>query len=351
VRFFFPAFARTEFRHGSEDIVRIIAFSFPISVSFFFFLSGYVLASVYLRDGRAVDSRSFFAARFARLYPLYLLMLVLDTPDLLLAEVQRFGIRVGTAKTAEIFAGNVLLIQSWWSSRLLRINLPSWSLCSELFFYLCFPTIGIFLWKLRGRDLGMTALCLYFGGQALVWAARHHLSPESTLCLPPLHLSTFALGILFARWNELRWRERRGADVPAWQANIVLGLSLAGLFFSVPLVPWFRVAGPYDHGMLAPIFAGFIWGLSAMTGPSRWLSAGWLVALGNSSYALYLINFPLLSLFVHLHWATKWFYVLYLALCVGLSVLSFYYFETPVRLWLLKWFQSRKRTEVAYVSQ
>jgi peptidoglycan/LPS O-acetylase OafA/YrhL len=351
VRFFFSAFARTEFRRGSEDAIRIVAFSFPISVSFFFFLSGYVLASVYLRGGRAVASRDFLAARFARLYPLYLLVLVLDTPEFLIAEVRRFGIRIGAAKTAEIFAGNMLLLQSWWSSRLLRINLPSWSLCSELFFYLCFPTIGFFLWKLRGRELWIMALCLYFGGQALVWLARPHFSLESALCLPPLHLSTFALGILFAKWNELRWQERRGADVPAWQANTVLVLSLAGLFLSVPLVPWFRVAAPYNNGMLVPIFAGIIWGLSAMTGLSRSLSQGWFVAVGNSSYALYLIHSPLLSLFVHLHWATAEFYVLYLALCVGLSVLSFYYFETPVRLWLLKWYQSRRRTEAAYALQ
>jgi peptidoglycan/LPS O-acetylase OafA/YrhL len=34
-------------------------------------------------------------------------------------------------------------------------------------------------------------------------------------------------------------------------------------------------------------------------------------------------------------------YPAYLVLCVGLSVLSFYYFETPARLWLLRRFHSR----------
>jgi len=41
------------------------------SVSFFFLLSGYILALVYLRDGQPVPKRKFYVARFARIYPLY----------------------------------------------------------------------------------------------------------------------------------------------------------------------------------------------------------------------------------------------------------------------------------------
>jgi peptidoglycan/LPS O-acetylase OafA/YrhL len=39
-----------------------------ISVSFFFALSGYILAFVYLRRGASVSPRKFFKARFARIY-------------------------------------------------------------------------------------------------------------------------------------------------------------------------------------------------------------------------------------------------------------------------------------------
>ena len=110
---------------------------------------------------------------------------------------------------------------------------------------------------------------------------------------------------------------------------------------SVLLVPLFRVAAPYNNGLLAPIFAGFVWGLSAASTPlSRWLCGRWLVALGNSSYALYLIHTPMLDLFRHFQWVAHALYPVYLALCVGLSLLSFHYFETPIRLWLLERFHS-----------
>jgi peptidoglycan/LPS O-acetylase OafA/YrhL len=73
----------------------------------------------------------------------------------------------------------------------------------------------------------------------------------------------------------------------------------------------------------------------------RWLCSRSVVALGNSSYALYLIHTPILTLFLHFQWVSYVFYPVYLALCVGLSVLSFHYFETPARLWLLQRFHQR----------
>jgi peptidoglycan/LPS O-acetylase OafA/YrhL len=44
---------------------------------------------------------------------------------------------------------------------------------------------------------------------------------------------------------------------------------------------------------------------------------------------------------------THLFYLLYLALCVGLSLLSFRYFETPARLWLLARFDMRRQRNIA----
>jgi peptidoglycan/LPS O-acetylase OafA/YrhL len=342
VRIFLPVFSGRGVHGVPGDMAGIVSLAFPVSASFFFFLSGYVLSFVYLHNVQIVDKSNFFAARFARLYPLYFVVLVLDMPELLVPEVQRYGIKIGLTKTAEIFAANVVMLQVWKGSRLLRINLPSWSLCVEAFFYVCFPLLGVLLWKLRGAGLWMTALALYIGGQALVWGMRPHLNLETVLTLPPLHLSTFALGILLARWQTLQQQRKDKAQVRVWQVSTVLGLSAGGLLGSVLLIPLFGVPAPYNNGLLAPIFAGFVWALSVIPTPlSRWLCGRWLVALGNASYALYLVHMPILSLFLHFRWVTHAFYPVYLALCVGLSLLSFRYFETPARLWLLERFCTR----------
>jgi peptidoglycan/LPS O-acetylase OafA/YrhL len=342
VRIFLPVFSGRGVHGVPEDMAGILSLAFPVSASFFFFLSGYVLSFVYLHNVQILDKSNFVAARFARLYPLYFVVLVLDTPELLVPEVQRYGMKIGLTKTAGIFAANMLMLQVWKGSRLLRINLPSWSLCVEAFFYVCFPLLGVLLWKLRGAGLWMTALALYIGGQALVWGMRPHLNLETVLTLPPLHLSTFALGILLARWQTLQQQRKDKAQVRLWQVSTVLGLSAVGLFGSVLLVPFLGVPAPYNNGLLAPIFAGFVWALSVIPTPlSRWLCGRWLVALGNASYALYLVHMPILSLFLHFRWVTHAFYPVYLALCVGLSLLTFRYFETPARLWLLERFHTR----------
>jgi peptidoglycan/LPS O-acetylase OafA/YrhL len=341
VRTFFPVYSGRGAHGVPKDFLGIVSFAFPVTVSFFYLLSGYVLSLVNLRDGQALNKSQFFAARFARLYPLYFVMLVVATPELLAWEVQRHGMKTGMIKTVEIFAANVAMTQVWYPSRLLRINPPTWSLCGEIFFYMCFPLLGTLLWKLRGARLWMTALTLYAGGQALVWVMRTRLSFEMAMVLPPFHLSTFAVGILLARWQTLQQAQRAKERIRVWQVNAVLGLSAGGVALSVRLVPWFRVAAPYNNGLLVPLFAGFIWALSAVPTPlSRWLSGRWLVALGNSSYALYLIHTPMLSVFAHFHLVSHAFYPVYLALCVGLSVLSFHYFETPVRLWLMERFHA-----------
>jgi peptidoglycan/LPS O-acetylase OafA/YrhL len=352
VRTFLPVFSARGAHGVPQDYFGIVSLAFPVSVSFFFLLSGYVLSFVYLHNKGPIDKGEFFAARLARLYPLYFVVLVINMPALLLSEVQRHGTTVGLTKTAEIFAANVMLVQSWYASRLLRVNSPTWSLCEEVFFYICFPLLGVLLWKLRGARLWITALVLYVGGQALGWGIRPHLNLEMALSVPPLHLSTFALGILLARWQTLQGGRKSKAPVRLWQVNIVLALSIGGVLLSVPLVPFFAIPAPYNNGMLAPMFAGFIWALTVMPTPlSRWLCGRWPIALGNSSYALYLIHTPILDLFERLHWANRIFYPVYLALCVGLSLLSFHYFETPIRLWLLERFHTRSlRNTTATIS-
>lgn len=338
---FLPAVSAWGVQPGPQEYAGDVALAFRISVSFFFLLSGYVLSLAYLNREQAIDKRRFFAARFARLYPLYFIVMVLDAWELIADEIKGHGVALGLTKTAGIFAGNAVVLQAWCPAKLLRIDRPSWSLSAELLFCVCFPWLGSLLWKLRGARLWMTALGVYAGGQALVWIMRPHVGRETLAFSPLLHVSTFALGILLARWRSLQEERAEDAEVRPWQANTVLGLSIGGLVLCVPLEPLFRVASPYEDGLLTPMFVGLIWALSAASSPlSRWLCAKWLLALGNASYALYLIHFPILSLFERFQWVAGAFYPVYLGLCVGLSLLSFRFFETPVRLWLMDWFRA-----------
>src|ERR1700735_2917530 len=108
---FVPALISDEvLDHGLGGLI----FTPAISVSFFFLLSGYVLSLVYLRPGQRVEKRRFFAARFARVYPLFLLTLVLDTPKLLMERAATQGKMVALTKTAITFAAHLVMLHAWW---------------------------------------------------------------------------------------------------------------------------------------------------------------------------------------------------------------------------------------------
>ena len=114
-----------------------------IAVSFFFVLSGFVLTYSYSgSDGRMRGTRSaFYLARFARIYPAYLLAAIAAIPLFFLA-LRQVHTLAGTLM--RVAAGGTLvaaLVQSWLPRTANYLNSPAWSLSVEAFFYLLFPLI------------------------------------------------------------------------------------------------------------------------------------------------------------------------------------------------------------------
>jgi peptidoglycan/LPS O-acetylase OafA/YrhL len=322
-------------RHDSPA-GRVIALGY-ISVSFFFLLSGYILGVVYLRRGGPVRTWDFYKARFARVYPLFFLTLVLDTPFLFSSRIATYGLKSALLKTAGTFLGNSFMLHAWFL-QLRGIDNPNWSLSVETLFYLTFPLIGVWLWKLRGTAFWLASAGIYIGGQALVVIAARHIPGDATEFLPYLHLSTFALGILLARWQTLRQENRTSAIQPVGLAPwLVASIALAAFAAVVYYSPGSPTPLLCD-GLLAPVFAAVIWAFSHSRWlPARMLSPAWLVVLGEASFGLYLFHIPVFHLFEWLGWVhTPALFPVYIGLSIGISVASFYAYETPVRKWILK---------------
>ena len=112
------------------------------SVSFFILLSGFVLAYNYAGRARAgeLDKVRFWEARFTRLYPIYLLSLLLSW-RMVPAEY--------AAHTHAMFwTGMVLtplLLQGWIPAIATFLNTPAWTMSAESFYYLLFPWMA--RWK------------------------------------------------------------------------------------------------------------------------------------------------------------------------------------------------------------
>lgn len=106
-------------------------------VDFFFILSGYVLIYVYQGVEKWHFSKEylqFVYYRFARIYPLHLLMLGVFVLISILASQRYDDVQTNWLSLLE----NIFLVQAWHSSEL-TWNVPAWSISLELLVYLGFP--------------------------------------------------------------------------------------------------------------------------------------------------------------------------------------------------------------------
>ncbi len=323
---------------------RLQRFGFS-SVTFFFVLSGYILAMVYLRDGHRLDRRRFWMARIARIYPLYLATLLLDVPNLLLYRMDRYGLHAAVSKTAVTFFGNCLLLQEWFP-RLHGLDFPNWSISVEAVFYLAFPWLGLWLWRMRMRYAVAVAVAWYLGEWLCSFAGR--LNPFAHMG-PLWAMYLFAGGIVLARvhlWiaaDPARQRRLR-------QGAPMLAIVTAAIFVACALGSAHLPLIVFPNLLLLPIFAPLILAFAAGNHfIERVFSVKWLVVLGEASYGLYLLHVPVWTwMFARAHLpVTHETYLLFLLIAIGLSVVSYYLFEVPARRYLLRRLSASRRESEA----
>jgi peptidoglycan/LPS O-acetylase OafA/YrhL len=265
-----------------------------LAVGAFFVLSGFVLALSY--GSASWDSNSLIrygVGRFARLYPTYLLTLLIVSPfitDYLFPD--------GRVAPAFSEQATQLTIYSFalqgWSKPSVFWNTPAWSLSCELFFYLCFPFIAVCL--RRGSRL-----------KILPAAAASVLLPVllPRLGIPaawkPLHhLADFLLGIAAAGVYELLAKPAAGfLRNGVWLYAPAAALGTAVIVFSD------SVSRSMDlNSALRPLYGALIIGLALGGGlPARVLSTRMAMHLGKASYSMYILHIPLLWWYKRFWWS------------------------------------------------
>lgn len=311
-------------------VLRAVSLGY-VSVSFFFFLSGYILSIAYLKSNRNLGERKpFYIARFARIYPIFLLTLLLDTPDWFVSHARALGGYLhAIPTTAAVFTEHLVMLQAWFPAQR-GIDRPNWSLSVEIFFYLLFPFLAVRIWHLSSRAITLFAITLWIAGQFLLVLAGHVLSVDALMFVPIFHLSTFLLGIALARWQFLNTQR-----IDTWSPTLISTLPIAALALTIPLLlhPDLIPKQFLNDGLLTPIFAVIILTVSLNhRPPARLLAHPALEQLGHASYALYLFHFPILHLVQRLHPPRVWpVFLLYLGVCIAASLVSFRFIELPLR--------------------
>ena len=359
-------------QHAGEAGFLPFVFPSSLAVSFFFVLSGFVLAYVY-SDDTPLGFR-FYRARFARIWP----ATILSTLLLLLILPHHFYLpqQLPHWTTGWILLTVIILFQSLIPipDFYFAFNAVTWSISVEWCFYLVFPILNR---GVRSRTI-MTFICVAILGVVLTLVSIQLQLPafnSARLAEPTWHgmvyinpatrLFEFVMGIFVGQlWlnQALRLRIVRIFDAVK-QFNLALGetcLESFLLFSLIAILCFFVQIFSSDLSLSAPlqllvfqwissiILACIVFVLALGRGfiAKNVMSHPVMMRLGELSFGIYLFHQPILNwcklqrsntvsqtgIFVGLpQWALA---IMILTVTIVLSAMSHDWFEKPARRYL-----------------
>jgi peptidoglycan/LPS O-acetylase OafA/YrhL len=354
-----------------------------LGMTLFFVLSGFVIHYNYCDTiPKAGGVRAFAVARFARLYPLYIALFVVDFGYTVLVGHGACG-RADETGYYLALANYLTLTQSWFYAVICKSSLiyqygpvaaVSWSISVEAFFYVVYIGVAKIIarrkWPVR-RIVGLSAAsylavvsylfgCAYlqpeidliglalFGPVATVDAGYQdsllrwlfYFNPVARL--GEFFLGTAAAHLFLARKSSLATLQSAQSSVLVFAA-VVGALAIHIILYDVVAsrsVTIGRIASP----LYAPAVALVMYLVVRYdTFSSRFLSNPVLMRFGEASYSIYLLHEVLPSLYKRLGilaFDPSLFWPMWggsLILLALVSRASFVCFERPVRLAIRKW--------------
>lgn len=313
---------------GEMTNTRFFMHSF-LAVDLFFILSGFVLCSAY--ETRLLDKGlsiwQFILRRLIRLYPLYVLFGLIS-----LVRLWRL-VQLGKAPEDDLipYTLNLFFIPSAGYRSLYPLNYVAWSLAYELvinvIYALCLP------WLRHARVLGSVIAVSAIGMMAcvLLFHKLHmgfYLSFDSVVTgLTRVSFSFFA-GVALAR---------------LWQSHkLVLPPAMSYLLLALWFLPIMLFTGDWeayafmDCLVLIFLFPPLVYA-AACSAPGK--SGRIMAALGTASYAIYIMQVPLMPVLFFVYAKLK----LGPSLMIGFAYAAFLFvtalvvdrfYDFPVRRWL-----------------
>lgn len=262
-------------------------------VDLFFVLSGMVMSMSYVQsDFGRFSLREFMVRRFARIYPLHFVMLIV----LLLFRLLRIGLvtlgviaampAVFEVNNAYSFILNVFLLHSLGFLDYLNWNAPSWSISVEFYTYLVFGLVVLAAQRLGSvRWLYASAAVLAVASwlALAVWIGREEIGAQYDFGILRCFASFF-LGVLTVKAVSYVPRAMSPAAKGAIQFAALL-VALVNVCF-IEAWPWISYLAPLTFS----VFLGSLLAFPDAAVLPRLLVMKPLVWVGKRSYSIYMVH-------------------------------------------------------------
>lgn len=313
---------------------RLLGDAYP-AVTFFFILSGFVLTYAYVNsaDGRmTAPPGRFWWSRFARIAPACYVAIAVVAPFFFYGffvtgsiDAPRFWMTI-TSVVAFVPALFVPGVVAW--------NPPLWSLAVEVCLYASLPWLvrPCFRWPLLPTAMvAVAALLLACGLRTALLRSDPGLA-SFLYRFPLFYFPHFALGVIAARYFLF------GPKLSEAARSAMFAVGGVGIFAAGATNP----SWAYADIAFAPLAVLLIVGAtSTALWPARPLSFGPLVTLGDASYAIYIVHWPLRSWLAQavkrspgLAASPATACALYIALVLLGALATLFVIERPARLYL-----------------
>jgi len=327
------------------------------AVSFFFVLSGFVLAYAYPELDTRKKVLRFWWARFARIWPAHIAALLL-----LLILVDHYR-RKASLLESELFA-NIFMVHAWIPLRefYFSFNSVSWSISTEFGFYLLFPLL-ILDWRKTWKIKLLGVFFLWLLIMILVdrfdlpfSRAYDSVGGVGVIYIHPLsRLLEFMVGIaacsLYTHYrHHLVWLRGLTATLLELSALVLLisAYSFSELLSMFGILDGVEVAQVFGKGVnlwatnSSPVTYVFIILIFAFQrgSVSKFISYPSFVLLGEISFSLYLVHFTVFRYFtfdqgLYESMSVEAVFILACLISILISYLIYSVIEIPSRKWLL----------------
>ncbi len=264
----------------ADDLEWLFGKAGYLGVSFFFVLSGFVLTWSYQRTTTAT---AFWRRRLVKIFPNHVVMWAL--------AMLTFAAAITPTKGWLL---NLFLLHSFSpdGSTYVNVNPPSWTLCSELLFYLSFPVFIAGLRRIRAARLWYWAVGMVLGMVAVQVVNLTLIPATPKSAITPVSVTQFWFGYIFPvpRMFEfvlgaliaLIVAEGRFPKLKVWHAVALLVLGYAAAL-ELPFVWGFNVATILGVAALIGTVA-----VADVQGRPWLMSGRRMVWLGEISFGFYL---------------------------------------------------------------
>lgn len=302
--------------HGM--IPAIFGGSGQIAVALFFILSGFLMAFLYGHRPRGYVG-TYLTHRFARVIPLYLLIVALSI---------LFPLALFPINTPQVALAHFGFVYGAWTL---------WTIPVEVQFYALFVAIWLAPKK---------AIPALFVAQPIVAGILFFVGfPLNTL---PFWLHFFLFGTVcgFVWHKHGEAITARAKPYSAW-GWLILAFAIVAIpgvrhALHIPVLP--PPIDPIAITAMCGLFVGSLVGLAPL---KRMFSSTALRYLGGISYGVYLIHYPVVLWAATLPVPGVVQFAIVAGGSIGLADLSYRFFETPMREWIMRQPSREKRRQVA----